>query len=58
MYCKGDCKHLNERRHLCMKTGKKLSYCKFRGAVKFTVHEHDGCCEEDESKEGTTRDCG
>ena len=58
MYCKGDCNFLNERRHICSKTGKKLAYCKFRGAVKFSIHEHEGFCEENERKEEQIRGSG
>lgn len=47
MYCNGTCKYLNERKHKCELTGKKLSYMKQTGSLSFTVHEHRGICKGD-----------
>lgn len=46
MYCNGQCKYLNEKKHKCDLTGKKLAYMRYgkRGSG-FIVHEHDGICE-------------
>lgn len=48
MYCDGACEHLDEKKHRCKKTGEGLAYMKHRGAISFTVHEHNGVCEHDE----------
>ena len=45
MYCHGDCKNLNERKHVCERTGEKLTYMRFKGFCSYTVHEHKGVCE-------------
>lgn len=44
-YCKGTCKHLNEKKHKCELTGEKLTYMKCNCGVSYTVHEHRGVCD-------------
>lgn len=46
-YCDGTCKHLNYKKHICEKTGEKLSYCKTMFGI---VHEHNGYLECDKTK--------
>lgn len=47
MYCYGDCKHLDDRKHICKATGTKLAHMKQSGTVSFVAHEHRGLCQED-----------
>ena len=41
MYCDGQCKNLDEKKHKCKFTGEKLSYVRYAG-LGFIVHEHNG----------------
>lgn len=45
-YCDGSCEHLNYKKHICEKTGEKLSYCKTMFGV---THEHGGYLECDKN---------
>lgn len=48
MYCDGQCKNLDEKKHKCKFTGEKLSYVRYAG-LGFVVHEHSGICVQDEN---------
>lgn len=51
MYCDGLCKNLNEKKHICNLTGEKLSFMrKGKRGSGFTIHEHDGICEQDKNE--------
>ena len=50
MYCNGDCKYLNSEKHKCLLTGEKLAFMKQTGSVSFSIHEHTGFCEKDDSE--------
>lgn len=48
MYCYGLCENLDEKKHVCNLTGEKFSYMRRGGRqYGFTVHEHNGICEQD-----------
>lgn len=52
MYCPGNCKHLDEKRSKCILTGKPLARATVSAlGMRYTVHEHEGVCEEAEEKE-------
>lgn len=52
MYCDGQCKNLDEKKHKCKLTGEKLSYVRYgKKGAEFIVHEHNGVCVQDENKE-------
>lgn len=48
MYCDGRCEYLDEKKHRCKRTRERLAYMRQRGAISFTVHEHNSVCEHDE----------
>ena len=51
MYCDGQCKNLDEKKHKCNLTGEKLSYMRYCGSkTGFIVYEHNGVCIQDENK--------
>ena len=51
MYCDGQCKNLDEKKHKCNLTGEKLSYMRYGGRkTGFIVHEQNGVCAQDENK--------
>lgn len=51
---------MDEKKHICEKTGEKLTYMSMNGLISFRVHEHRGMqeCDMDSLRGGETKRAG